>query len=184
MPDISGPSDAELITLTRTGRIEVFETLMDRHLPSLIGFFHYLGVPSSLIDDLAQETFFKAFRKLELYDPARPFATWLITIGRNVFLDERRKTARDSRLTRITNENPPPLSVENSVIERVTARELLDALDEGARFLLEMRLFQDLPFSDIAVMTGEPETTLRVRYHRLLNRLRLTASRPGEAHDD
>ncbi|MFZ2958442.1 MAG: sigma-70 family RNA polymerase sigma factor [Candidatus Ozemobacteraceae bacterium] len=183
MSDIPGPPDAELVARVRSGHLDGFGALMDRHLPSLVGFFHYLGVPSAIIDDLSQETFFKAFRKLDLYDVQRPFAAWLITIGRNVFLDERRKTGRESRLLRLPSEPPSFPSVEDTVIERATARELLDALDEGGRFLLEMRLFQDLPFSDIAEMTGEPETTLRVRYHRLLNRLRLVVSRAGEAHE-
>ena len=183
MVEIPEPSDAELVVGTLSSRIEEFDTLMDRHLPRLISFFHYLGVPLALIDDLAQETFFRAYRKLDLYDTTRPFSSWLLTIGRNVFVDERRQAKKDSRIAQNHMDNSPPPSLEDAVIKRNSARELLDALDEGSRFLLEMRLFQNLPFADIGKMTGESEATMRVRYHRLLKRLRLSASSSGEENE-
>lgn len=171
-------SDADLISETQAGRIGAFDLLVDRHLSAVVGFFRYLRVPPDRLEDLVQETFLRAFRKLDMFDASRSFSVWLLTIGRNLYFDERRRSSFSEVPIEHVERSTP--SHEDEIIERFSARELLDSLSDDARLLLELRLYRDLSFPEIAELTGEAETTLRVRFHRLLRRLRLKAVAGGE----
>ncbi len=172
------PSDAEVVRQFREGDSRVFQILVDRHLPSLLGFFRYIRVPEEMVDDMIQETFLRVYRHIDHYDVARSFSTWLTTIGRNVFYTESRKRGN----ARLPENQPQPQTESNldHVIARETARELLDGLDEQSKYLIELRVFKDLSFAEISEITGDPLPTLRVRFHRILNRLRITAGRVKE----
>jgi RNA polymerase sigma-70 factor, ECF subfamily len=172
-------TDRELVTLVRQGQTKHFQVLVERHLPALIGFFHFIRVSEEMIDDMMQETFLRAFKFIDRYDGSRSFTTWLTVIGRNAFYSELKKRGRQ--------QPPPTMSPSpeeastpghtDDVLSRETARELLDSLDEESRFLVELRIFRDLPFAEISEITGETVAALRVRFHRLLKRLRVTAER-------
>ncbi len=171
-------SDADLVSESQAGKIGAFDLLVDRHLSAVVGFFRYLRVPPSRLEDLVQETFLRAFRKLDLFDVSRSFSVWLLTIGRNLYFDERRRSSfSEVPIEHIERSTP---SHEDEIIERQSARELLESLPDDARLLLELRIYRDLSFPEIAELTGEAETTLRVRFHRLMQRLRLKAVVGGE----
>lgn len=165
------PPDAELVTLALSGDQKGFEGLVDRYLPSLIGFFRYLRVPPGQIDDLVQETFTKALGALKQFDTSRPFLPWLVTIGRNHFLRQARLSKREQSLPEDWD-LPDPGRVEEQAVTRQSLGDILRKLPEEARFLVELRIFQDLPFQEIAQITGQSEGALRVRYHRILQLLR------------
>lgn len=169
-------NDSELVIQARGGSEKAYESLVDKHLPGLFGFFRYLEAPRMIIDDLVQETFTKAFRSLDHYDVSRPFMPWLLSIARNTFYDHCRKEARDRELAK-----PDPSEaageMETDVINRHSVQEMLNSLSEEGKFLVELRIFQDLPFSDIAKIVGEAETTVRVRFHRILHKLRQVAGK-------
>ncbi|MBF0499060.1 MAG: sigma-70 family RNA polymerase sigma factor [Candidatus Riflebacteria bacterium] len=164
------PSDAELVSQACRGSKRDFESLVDRHLPTLIGFLRYLGVPDAQVEDLAQETFIKVLRSLSQYRPEKPFITWLTTIGRHVYIDDWRKTPK-TRFLEIDG-NYPEIPSDEQTEKQEMVRNLLDRLPEDAKFLLEMRFFQDLSFAEISEITGDPEGALRVRLYRIMQRLR------------
>ncbi len=176
-PQTVFPTDRELIEDIRAGRPRRFDLLVERHLPRLIGFLHAYGVPADMVDDMAQETFLKAFRFLQSYDSSRSFTTWLTVIGRNVYLDmvRSRKVQQGSALRASDGETAP--GPEEEVVARSTASELLHALPPGERLLIEWRIYEDLPFSEIAERLGEREDTVRSRFHRALGKLRLADSK-------
>jgi RNA polymerase sigma-70 factor (ECF subfamily) len=169
------PPDGEIVREVLKGNPKLFHELVDRHLPSLLGFFRFLRVPEDSIDDMIQETFLRAFEHLDSFDRSRSFITWLTVIGRNAFYSELRKKNRQAPEL---PENAPEHSSHgdfDEVLARESVRELLDGLDEESRFLIELRVFRELPFNDMAELTGIPLATLRVRIHRILHRLRLRA---------
>ncbi len=173
------PPDADLVRQALSGDRNGFQGLVKRHLPDLVGFFRHLEVPSSIFDDIIQETFIKAFAHLSSFDQARPFTTWLLTIGKNVFYDQCRKRATEQK--HLDTPEPPPASeqVEDAALKRRTLDELLDSLSESEKFLVQLRIFQDLPFQEIGKILGEPEANVRVRFHRILKVLRQTAGKEG-----
>lgn len=169
-----GPADADLVAEVRAGRREGFEPLVRRHVPSVLGFLRYLGVPADLQDDLVQETFTRAFERLDQYEVRRPFVSWLLGIARNLFYDHCRKNSRDRR------EPPPPDpervgAIEETVLGNLSVEAILHSLPADARLLVELRIFRELPFADIGATMGVSEAPLRVRFQRVMARLRQAA---------
>ncbi len=78
--------------------IPQFEGLVREHQVSLRVFVRALGVDEAWVDDLAQEAFLVAYRRLDSYENGTDFGKWLRTIARNLVANERRKSARRSRL--------------------------------------------------------------------------------------
>lgn len=175
------PSDADLVLKARQGDAYGFQELVRRYLNQLQGFLRYLHAPPDKIEDLAQESFLKAFRSLEGFDAQRPFLNWLLSIARNTVYDEWDRHRREQELERSQQAEPTTTpGVEDQVIARQTALELLEALTDPDRVLLELRFYRDLPFAEISQLTGETEGGLRVRFHRLIQRLRLTAEKRNQ----
>lgn len=168
--------DLALIRKIRTGDSAAMSRLIDRYLPQLLAFFRYLRVPETIIEDLVQETFERMLIKLDTFEEDRKFSSWLMTVGRNLYFDEcRRETRRREFQHEVQRENS--ISPEDEVVIRHSASELLQALSPADKFLVELRVFQAVPFAEIAELTGEVEGTLRSRFFRIMGRLRIEAEK-------
>ncbi len=166
-------SDNELIKQIKKGDSKALNQLLDLYIPQLKAFFKYIHVPIDSIEDLVQETFIKVINKIDSFDETKRFSTWLMTIGRNIYIDQYRKKIKgDEIISAEKEENHPFADPENEVIGKLSVEELLKSLNDKERFLIEMRIFQKMPFADISEITKETETSLRSRFFRILNRLK------------
>ena len=75
-----------------------FEELVKEHHASLRVFVRSLGVAADWVDDLAQDAFVEAYRKLDTFDVNRDFGKWLRGIARNLVRNELRKENRHRRI--------------------------------------------------------------------------------------
>ncbi|ACB76438.1 sigma-70 family RNA polymerase sigma factor [Opitutus terrae] len=82
-------------TPTRTDR---FETLVREHQAGLRAYVRALGAQDAWVDDLAQEVFLVAYRRMEHFEAGGDFGRWLRGIARNLVLNDLRKNARRWRL--------------------------------------------------------------------------------------
>ncbi|MBF0408260.1 MAG: RNA polymerase sigma factor [Candidatus Riflebacteria bacterium] len=162
------------------GTVKEFETLVKNNVRPLIGFFRYIGAPPNLHEDLVQDTFLKAFRSFERYDSKRPFISWLLSIARNVFNDQRAEFAKKQALLKSVTQAATP-SFEQISLQKREIEELLAQITEEDRFLIELRIMRSLPFSEVAEIMKQNEGALRVRLHRILAHLReLSGEEKGE----
>ena len=125
----------------------------------------------SEVEDLAQETFLRAFRALPSFDPqgaARP-STWLLTIATRLALDAHRRLSRARTFEASTPEPVGPSSperhLEQSELRQAIARAV-DALpfDQRAAFVLSE--FHALSIAEIASALETPESTVKTRLFR------------------
>jgi RNA polymerase sigma-70 factor (ECF subfamily) len=75
-----------------------FENLVREHQAGLRAFIRALGADEAFVDDLAQEAFIVAYRRLDDFETRTDFGRWLRGIARHLVANERRKDARRSRL--------------------------------------------------------------------------------------
>ena len=75
-----------------------FETHVREHQAGLRAFIRALGADEAWVDDLAQEVFLVAYRRFHEFQPGTDFGKWLRSIARRLVANERRKSARRSRL--------------------------------------------------------------------------------------
>jgi len=89
------PTDAELVTETLAGAREPFGQLYDRYARLVASVVAGVSGDWAAVDDMVQECFLRAYRKLTtLRDPAR-FGSWIVGIARQVGRERRRASRRD-----------------------------------------------------------------------------------------
>src|ERR1044071_8211633 len=85
------PSDAALVAAYRAGDEGAAAELVRRHLGAIGRFLYASGAGRSDVEDLVQETLFRAFRKVDSWRGEASFRSWLFTIAGNLLRDEYRK---------------------------------------------------------------------------------------------
>lgn len=168
-------ADGDLIARYLAGDEEAATELVRRHATALARYLAAHGAPDGELEDLTQETFFKAFRALRSYRGGAAFRTWLLAIGGNVVRDRRRRWRRD-RVLALTPELVDP---GGDPSEHAEARWAAERLEEGiaklARLQREvflMRAQQGLSYEEIARGLEITEGAARVHYHHAVKRLK------------
>lgn len=93
--ETSEPTDAELVAETLSGRRESYGQLYDRHAHIVRAVLFALGLPSNVVEDLSQECFLRAYRKLRSLQEPEKFGPWVAGIARWVAREHRRSLSRD-----------------------------------------------------------------------------------------
>ncbi len=156
----------------------VFGRVVTRYQRSLFGFFGRMGFSQTDTEELAQDTFLRAWRHRARYDARRSrVSTWLFAIARNLARDELdRRTRRpsggddlpelvDSRL----GVDPVACVETNQRIERLRAG--LQALSSDDRALIALSFTDELSADEAAGLLGCTVGTFRTRLSRARQRL-------------
>lgn len=120
-----------------------------------------------LAEEITQETFCRAMTKSASFRREADEVTWLCTIAKNLFYDEKRRQKK-------TGPIPEDIEADGKSIEQITADRdssfrvhlALHALEEPYREIFELRVFGELGFKDIGTIFGKTENWARVTYHR------------------
>lgn len=107
---------------------EDFEARVREHQAGLRAFIRALGADEGWVDDLAQEVFIVAHRRLNQFEPGSDFGKWLRSIARNLVANERRKEARHSRLLPFAVVDALMSHESESEVETRTSDQLLPAM--------------------------------------------------------
>lgn len=137
-------------------------------------------------EDVAQETFIRAFYALHRFDATRPLRPWLLQIAKNLAYNRRRSVRRYlAALGRWWQAASVPEGVPVfAVLQEQEAQELWQAVQQLQRNdqeVIYLRYFLDLSVADTAVTLGVAEGTVKSRLSRALARLRAIVVRefPG-----
>jgi len=135
-----------------------------------------LGDPDEA-DDVAQETFLRAWRYLKRFDVTRPLRPWLLSIAANLASNRRRSAGRYlAALTRaFRNEPAPSTNVEEKSTQRMEASDLWKAVQTLSlpdQQIVYLRYFLDLSVAETADVLKIPQGTIKSRLSRALDRLR------------
>ncbi len=175
----SGLTDAELVTLSRSGVPRAFSRLLERYADHLRRILARRLRDREDVLDVLQDTHLAAWRALERYDRTRPFEAWLTSIALNKCRDwARHRTRQFGLLNRIHTEAAeirPGIdehSAERLLIEEQCARDLERALDRLPASLREPLLLTTLAELSQAAVARELRLTrkaveMRVRRARL-----------------
>jgi len=178
-----GDSDALLVQRAVAGDQRAFELLVikyQRRLQRLIG---RMVRDTDLVEDIAQETFIRAYRALPQFRGDAQFYTWLYRIAVNTakkFLQERKRspTMSDSAYASnsdndetfravaepTTNETPESVLAAKEIADAVNSG--LAALPDDLRQALTLREIEGLTYEEIAAVMDCPMGTVRSRIFR------------------
>jgi RNA polymerase sigma-70 factor, ECF subfamily len=162
----------------RSGQLD-FVRLYDEYFPRVYNYARYRCGEADTADDLAAQTFERAFARLEQYDPQRgSLGAWLFGIARNLVNDHLRAAKQSTCLSLESfDEQPAPSATPEERLIQVEAQsELLAALtclNERERDLISLRFAAGLTNRRIAELTGLTETNVGVIVYRALQHLRV-----------
>jgi len=126
-------------------------------------------------DDVAQETFVRAYQALDRYDERYTFYTWLRTIATRVALNEiakrrRRKTdageAFETAAETVAGENPDPIDALSEAELQTALQAALAGVPPEYRAVLVLRTQDGLSYAEIAAILDIPAGTVMSRLHR------------------
>ena len=119
-------------------------------------------------EEITQETFFRAISTDKAFKGESESFTWLCAIAKNIFIDEKRRFARQDE--ELTEELPDTnKGIEETLAERDTSLKIhivLHQLEEPYKEVFQLRVFGELSFAEIGSIFGKTETWARVTYHR------------------
>lgn len=124
---------------------------------------------SSTADDLAQETFVRAFVHFDRFDPERPLLPWLLAIARRLCLDVLRREKLMPTVGEIAATiDPAPGPERRASVNEEMARleEALADLDEGPREAIFLFHLEGMSYRDIAAALEVPIGTVMTWLHR------------------
>lgn len=176
-------NDLELVAETLEGNALSFQLLVERYQDRVFGLVRHYARSQEEVEDIVQDTFLKAFRRLDSFQQQASFSTWLCRIAVNTALDFLKRCGRspvraveDPELlgegagpalaggasVRI---GQPDEGLEREEIARITA-EILDELPEIFRTALVLREFEDMAYQEMADLLGISIGTVESRLFR------------------
>lgn len=168
-------SDVALMALVAAGRADAFEPLVGRYQNILLNFFLRKGVSYADAQDLAQRTFLRLWRYRMKYTPQAKFTTFLFLLAGQESVDfyraEGRRTSLAEGLTREAevraDERTPTSPAEGEDVRRAVSR-----LSPSLRDVVELGVFQDLPYAEVGEILGIPVGTVKSRMFNALRKLK------------
>jgi RNA polymerase sigma-70 factor (ECF subfamily) len=176
MPD-TAPSDAELIEAWRRGDEAAAAELVRRHARAVARYLSASGAGDD-VEDLVQETFYRAFRKIDGFRGGASFRTWVMTIGSNALKDLRRHYRRRPVVALEDREIPDSADPHADLVSRELAQRLQAEVAELPRMqrgVFLLRAQQGLEYEEIATTLGTTVGAARVHYHHAVQRLKRIA---------
>lgn len=171
--------DARLVERSREGDDLAFAALVARYERKLIRVLARLVHDEELARDLAQETFWKVYNRLDRFDTTRRFGPWLFRVGVNLALDQLRR-----------KDLPPAASIDRPVdgerraldlpdpdprVRAELAQEVhfvLDRIPKEYRVVLVLRDLEGFSSAEVAAIVGRREATVRWRLAKARDQFR------------
>lgn len=158
---------------------EACEKLYEAYYMRVFSYAMTLAGDRHLAEEIAQETFLRAFSKAGSFRGESDEATWLCAIAKNLFTDEMRRQRRFGAMPEEAAAKEKP--VEQAAVERDDSFRVhlaLHSMEEPYREVFELRVFGELSFQQIGRIFGKTENWARVTFHRARAKLK---ERMGEA---
>ena len=167
-------STQELVARVRSGDEEAFRLIFDRYSRPVLSFIYDMVGDRSLAEDLAQETFVRAYRGLDSLREESKLSTWLFAIAKNCAREQLRTRRRDESNVEIDAEpafelhdhgrTPSGALLDKELSGVITAA--LQKLDEDKRTVFTLKVLQQRSYEEIAEITGFSVGKLKTDLHR------------------
>lgn len=190
------PTDAQLVAGALGGSQEAYRALVDRHASAVFNLIARMVRDTGVAEELAQDSFVKAFAALRSFDPAYKFTNWILRIAHNTAIDYLRRTRPETLSIDVDSPGEAVSEAltdarEPSPFDHAARGDLKQALDAALgrlrpayRRLVVMRYLEDLSYEDIAEALELPLGTVKSHLHRARAELARIMVRAGWGPED
>jgi len=176
----------------RRGDASAFEVLVRRHRGAVHGFLARCLGDRGRAEDLAQEVWLRVIAAAPRWEAKARFRTWLFSVARNLAVDDSRRRAFRGTPVPLeaagapgeagpAAEDPPPDAAAEGSLLRPRLQAAIASLPPEQREVFLLREYADVPFAEIASITGSPEPTVKSRMRYALEQLRRRLEEMGLA---
>lgn len=165
--------ESGLIIAAQAGDRDSFARVVERYWDSIYRWLCHMTRDGHTAEDLAQETFLKAFAALDRFEAGSNLRAWLFRIAHNNFVNQRR-SMRHNRQPLSAEWPDTDAGPESEALSREALKQLADAvakLPPDFRSALMLRAEADLSFKEIADIMGITEQTARWRVFKARQKL-------------
>ena len=139
---------------------------------NLLNFFWRQGVSYDEGEDLVQETYLRLWNYRDQYEPTAKLSTFLFLMARQVRPDALRRQTRRERREESWGQEQPTTADPSTSCAREDVRWAVARLSEPLRDVVELGVFQDLPYAEVAAILGIPVGTVKSRMSNALKKLK------------
>lgn len=163
------PSDDDLVRLAQAGDGQAFGLLIDRYWPRVHRWLLGNNCPPQIAEDVAQDSFFKAWKSLVVFTPGTSFRAWIFRIARNGLIDHQRRQRPGGQVEDWDDyASSGPTALGNLVHDEM--RQMIEAacarLPASVKESFLLRTQEGLSFAEIAEALESTEETVRWRVHK------------------
>ena len=149
------------------------EKIYEEYFETVNKYLFCLTHNNDLSEELTQETFYKAIKKIDTYKGECKMSVWLCQIAKNLWYDQCRKKQKIINIEE--KDNLYINSLEEQVIlndEKISLYKKMQNLDEKTREVIYLRITGELSFREIGIILNKTENWARVTFYRGKNQLR------------
>src|ERR1041385_5583869 len=167
-------SSADLVTRVCQGDSDAFRLIFERYSRPVISFIYDMVNDRALAEELAQETFVRAFRAIHTIPPETNPPPGLLGSAGNAARESLRARARanshvdlaDKSVMDLSDNKPKPVDGLLSKELNELIRRSLAALDEDKRLVFTLKVLHQCSYEEIAAITGFSLAKLKTDLHR------------------
>lgn len=153
--------------------MKVFETLYREYYQKVYAFLYRLCADPDLAEDLTQETFLQAYQSFHKFRGDCEIFTWLAAIGKHTYFKylKKKKLHLDAANLELVaqsylqNENSPEEHIHKKDVENAV-RKVVENIPKKYRDVVLLRIYAELPFSQISQSLKISESSAKVIYFR------------------
>jgi RNA polymerase sigma-70 factor, ECF subfamily len=177
--------DAAAVALVRAGDRDAFRPIVERYSEMLFRLAYRITGNEADAEEVVQETFLRAYRKLDSFDGRSSVGTWLFRIATNCSLDllDRRKVrpqllamdpSEDGSIPeeRVASEQPNPERMAYSAEIQASIREALESLSSLERTAFVLRHLEGRSIDEIAATLKVRSGAARQSLFRAVDKMR------------
>lgn len=167
-------SPSEVVALAQAGDVQAFEELYHQNVGRVFAICLRMTGNRTAAEDLAQEAFVRAWRKIGTFHGKSAFSTWMHTLTVNLALSDRRAEARRASRITVTGDLTP---FEKGADARdagvkMDLEQAIGKLPAGARTVFVLHDVEGYTHREIAAKLGIAEGTTKAQLHRARKLLR------------
>ena len=173
-----------LVELAKQGSTAAFGELYDRHVPLVYHYVYSLLGNKSDAEDFTAETFLRALEAIKRYRwTGRPLSSWLLTIARNLGMNQlrRRQRTKDAfRLLPDSTSGDPAEGTSAHGVDIDDLRQAITTLSPVQREVIILRFVLGLDYPQVAQVVGRSVNNVRVIQYRALQNLHKKLAPPED----
>jgi RNA polymerase sigma-70 factor (ECF subfamily) len=164
--------ETELVERARSGDREAMGQLYSAHASRVYTVVRRLAGDDALAEDLAQDAWIRAFRKLDLFRGEASFGTWMYRLATNMALNRLRRRDRREEVEVGAQLGHPRASLDDVVINQRILSQALDRLPPGYRRVLVLHDVEGHTHEEIAELLSVAPGTSKSQLHKARARMR------------